>query len=78
MSNIILDPHGEALMKQFRELRPTLETISDKAYDILARALKDQEIYVTAIEHRIKTEKSLAGKLGSMPSAITLCISSVG
>ena len=63
MSNIILDPHGEALMKQFRELRPTLEAISDKAYDILARALKDQEIYVTAIEHRIKTEKSLAGKL---------------
>ena len=50
-------------MKQFRELRPTLEAISDKAYDILARALKDQEIYVTAIEHRIKTEKSLAGKL---------------
>ncbi len=63
MSNIILDPHGEALMKQFRELHPTLEAISDKAYDILARALKDQEIYVTAIEHRIKTEKSLAGKL---------------
>lgn len=50
-------------MKQFRELHPTLEAISDKAYDILARALKDQEIYVTAIEHRIKTEKSLAGKL---------------
>ena len=61
--NIILDPHGEALLKQYRELRPTLEQLAKDAYDQLRRALHDQGIYVTAIEYRVKTEKSLAGKL---------------
>ena len=61
--NIILDPHGEALLKQYRELRPTLEQLAKDAYDQLRRALRDQGIYVTAIEYRVKTEKSLAGKL---------------
>lgn len=63
MSSIKLDPHGEALLQQYRELRPTLTALSDKAYDLLHQALKEQGIYVTAIEHRVKTEKSLAGKL---------------
>ena len=58
-----LDPHGEALLEQYRELLPTLEKLSQEAYDLLRRALRDQGIYVTAIEHRVKTEKSLAGKL---------------
>jgi len=61
--NIILDQHGEALLKQYRELRPTLEQLAKDAYDQLRRALRDQGIYVTAIEYRVKTEKSLAGKL---------------
>ena len=61
--NIILDPHGEALLKQYRELRPTLEQLAKDAYDQLRRALRDQGIYATAIEYRVKTEKSLAGKL---------------
>lgn len=63
MADVKLDPHGEALLRQYRELRPTMEAISSKAYDILSRALKEQGIYVTAIEHRVKTERSLAGKL---------------
>jgi ppGpp synthetase/RelA/SpoT-type nucleotidyltranferase len=58
-----LDPHGEALLEQYRELLPTLEKLSQEAYDLLRHALRDQGIYVTAIEHRVKTEKSLAGKL---------------
>ena len=58
-----LDAHGEMLMQQYNELRPTLEQLSEKAYDLLRRALRKQGIYVTAIEHRVKTEKSLAGKL---------------
>ena len=62
-SNIKLDPHGEALLKQYRELRPTLEQLAKDAYDIIRHALRDQGIYVTAIEHRVKTEKSLIGKL---------------
>lgn len=63
MDNVILDPHSEALLQQFRELVPTLEQQAKKAYDLLRRALRQQGIYVTAIESRVKTEQSLAGKL---------------
>ena len=59
----VLDPHGENLLRQFRQLRPTLEKLSGEAYDLLCQALREQGIYVTAIECRVKTEKSLAGKL---------------
>ena len=58
-----LDPHGEALLQQYRELLPSLEDISKKAYDLLRRAIREQNIYVTAFECRVKTEQSLAGKL---------------
>lgn len=62
-NNIKLDAHGEQLMQQYHELRPTLEVLAKEAYDQLLRALREQGIYVTAIEHRVKTENSLAGKL---------------
>ncbi len=62
-TNVMLSPHGEALMRQYRTLRPTLEHLANKALELLRHALKEQGIYVTAIEHRVKTEKSLAGKL---------------
>ena len=58
-----LDAHGEALLQQYRELLPTLEQLSKEAYELLRRALHEQGIYITAMEHRVKTEKSLAGKL---------------
>ena len=58
-----LDAHGEALLQQYRELLPTLELLSKEAYELLRRALHEQGIYITAMEHRVKTEKSLAGKL---------------
>lgn len=58
-----LDPHGEALMQQYRELLPTLEQLAKEANDLLLRALREQGIYVTAVEYRVKAEKSLAGKL---------------
>lgn len=58
-----LDPHSEMLMQQYRGLRSTLEQLSSEAYDMLCCALKEQGIYVTAIEHRVKTEQSLARKL---------------
>ena len=50
-------------MQQYHELLPTLEQLSKEAYDQLRHALRKQGIYVTAIEHRVKTERSLAGKL---------------
>ena len=63
MDNVKLDPHGEALLQQYRELVPMLEQMAKKAYDLLRRALREQGIYITAFEYRIKTEQSLAGKL---------------
>ena len=58
-----LDPHGVALMQQFQERLPELEALAQQAYDQLQGALREQGIYVTAMEHRVKTERSLAGKL---------------
>ena len=60
---ISLDPHGEMLMQQYRKLRPTLQQLADEASNQLRHALKEQGIYITAMEHRVKTEKSLTGKL---------------
>ena len=62
-NNVTLDAHGEALLQQYRELCPTLEQLAKEAYDLLRRTLREQGIYVTAIEYRVKTEQSLAGKL---------------
>ena len=62
-NNAKLDPHCEAMMQQYREMVPTLESLAKEAYDLLRRALREKGIYVTAIEYRVKTEKSLAGKL---------------
>ena len=62
-NGVTLDPHGEALMQQYRELLPTLEQLAKEAYDLLQHALREQGIYVTAIEYRVKSERSLAGKV---------------
>ena len=62
-NNVKLDAHGAMLMEQFMELRPTLEQLAEEAYNLMNNALHEQGIYVTAIEHRVKTERSLAGKL---------------
>ena len=62
-NQVILDPHGEMLLRQFRQLQPTLENLAKESYDIMLNALNEQGIYVTGIEHRVKTEKSLIGKL---------------
>ena len=51
------------LMRQYSKLRPTLQQIAEEASTLLREALSEQGIYVTAMEHRVKTEKSLAGKL---------------
>jgi len=63
MSEVKLNPHGEALLQQYRTLRPTLDSLSQQAYELMRHALLEQGIYVTAMEHRVKTEKSLTGKL---------------
>jgi len=63
MSEPRLNPHCEQMMQQYRDMMPELERVSQTAYDRLRHALRKQGIYITAFERRIKTEKSLAGKL---------------
>jgi len=58
-----LDSHSEMLMRQFRELLPMLQQLAEEASQLMRHALSEQGIYITAMEHRVKTEKSLAGKL---------------
>ncbi len=62
-NQVKLDPHGEMLLRQYHELYPTLQQLADEASQLLRHALQEQGIYITAMEHRVKTEKSLAGKL---------------
>lgn len=58
-----LSPHGEALLAEFRERRPQFEQLLEQVHDLLQRNLREQNIELNAIECRVKTEDSLAGKL---------------
>ena len=57
------NPHTELLLEQFRQQRPMLEQLEQQVYQMLAKAIKKQGIELNSIEHRVKTENSLAGKL---------------
>lgn len=59
----ILSPRSEALLSEYRELRPQLEKLSETVYGLLCSVMREQGIELNAIEHRVKTEKSLEGKL---------------
>ena len=61
--NYQLDIHGEMLMQQYHERINVYERLSHLADEALRNALDAQHVKVTAMEHRIKTESSLAGKL---------------
>ncbi len=60
---ILLSPHGEELMAQFREQLPQLRQLSQQVYDQLRQVFREQSIELNTIEYRVKTESSLAGKL---------------
>ena len=59
----LANPHAELLMEQYRQQRPLLERIGQEAHRMVDHALREQGVEINAIEHRVKTEKSLAGKL---------------
>lgn len=72
--NYQLDPHGGELLQQYRESLPLLQHIEEIAFQKMCETLREQGIYVTTIEHRIKEEASLVGKLerkGSKYSSIS-------
>lgn len=58
-----LDPHERKLIQQYHDRIPIFERMEKIAYDHLRHTLRQQGVYVTSIEHRIKEEHSLRGKL---------------
>ena len=58
-----MDLHSEMLLEEYRESRPVFEKMQVEVTRILREALERNGLIVTAVETRIKTEESLAGKL---------------
>ena len=58
-----LDLHSQELMQQYKDLLPVYEKIASHVSKQLKDFFEDAGIIVAAIESRVKTEKSLAGKL---------------
>lgn len=58
-----LSPHCESLLQDFRDLQQQLVELENKVFEMLQHTLSQQGIELNSIEHRIKTEASLAGKL---------------
>lgn len=58
-----LDLHCQLILEQYREALPVIEKLKQVVLDALRSALERNGIVVTAVEARIKTEESLAGKL---------------
>lgn len=58
-----LDMHGMMLLDEYRQQRPAYDKMLKVLIDVLQTALADKGILVTAVEGRVKSESSLAGKL---------------
>ena len=58
-----LSLHGEMILEEYRDNLPVYQKISEIVRETLENSIKENGIYVTAIETRVKTESSLAGKL---------------
>ena len=58
-----LSPNCELLLQEFREKRQELLQLDNHVFELINQKLGQQGIELNSIEHRIKTEQSLAGKL---------------
>ena len=58
-----LDAHCEAILEEYREHLQEFNESADKVHSLLKKVLDKAGLVVASIEHRVKTEKSLAGKL---------------
>lgn len=59
----MLNAHCQTIMDEYLENQPTFETIKRVALAEIAKVLKSSGISVNGIEGRVKTQKSLSGKL---------------
>lgn len=51
------------ILEQFRKERPVFVALGDLVHEMLTQLVKDANIEMLGIEHRVKQENSLAGKL---------------
>ena len=58
-----LDPHAQELLQQYRSLLPVYTKMAEVIPERLKGFFEEAGIIVAALEHRVKTENSLAGKL---------------
>ena len=63
MYTLELDPHAQELIAQYNTLLPVFTQMEKVIPERLKEIFADAGIVVAALEHRVKTEKSLAGKL---------------
>ncbi len=58
-----LDAHSETILQEYREQRPIFLEAEQRLIERLRKGFSDAGILVAALESRVKTELSLAGKL---------------
>ena len=63
MNNIPPNPHAQDLLTQYHQLLPIYEQMAEAIPEKLKEFFSEAGIIVAAVEHRVKTESSLAGKL---------------
>ena len=63
MDSTTLNPHTQDLLAQYQSLLPVFEKMAEVIPEKLKEFFSEAGFIVAAVEHRVKTEKSLAGKL---------------
>ena len=58
-----LDAHCEAILQEYRDALPQCQTVAKEVYGTLKSTFEQAGLLVAAIEYRVKSEDSLAGKL---------------
>ena len=58
-----LDNHAQEILAQYKSLLPVYSQMADVIPEKLKEIFAESGIIVAAVEHRVKTEESLAGKL---------------
>ena len=58
-----LDAHCKAILEEYREHLPEFQKVAEDVHASLKKVFEEAGLIVASIEHRVKTEKSLTGKL---------------
>ncbi|MBR5923892.1 MAG: hypothetical protein IKZ60_00385 [Bacteroidales bacterium] len=58
-----LDPHCQAILEEYRDNLPLFRESAEKIHTLLENTFREAGLMVAAIEYRVKSEDSLAGKL---------------